>query len=127
MIADDDSEDVDYDFDSEDDSFGMPMFVFRSLTGRVFLSALAPPDGFETSGAVTEVGDLTILDVDRPIPTVNWVDEDPAVLFWFADTNNYAIGFEGGADPPSGYVPLGHDFAFVIDESNLKRAVEADR
>lgn len=126
MLSDDEADEIDHDFDATDGGAEVPLYVFHSRSGRVFLSALEPPAGFPLDGDVAEVDDLTILEEDRAIPCVNWVDEDPAVLYWLPGTNDFAIGFDDGEGSPTGYISLGHNFAFVIDQQNLQRAMEAD-
>lgn len=121
---DDDAEDIDYGFDTEDDQ---PLFVFRSVSGRIFISAVRPPEGFRLSGDVGEVGDFFIIDEERPIPTINWIHDEPAILYQLPDSQDFAIGFPDGDGAPTGYETLGGDFAFVIDEEGLKRAIEEDR
>jgi hypothetical protein len=120
---DDDAEDIDYDFDTEDEG---PLYVFRSASGRIFISAVEPPDDFKLLGDVQEVGDFFIIDEERPIPTINWLHDEPAVLYHLPETPDYAIGFPDGDAPPQGYQLLGGGFAFVIDEEGLQRAIEAD-
>jgi hypothetical protein len=117
----------DDDDDGEETEDDAPLFTFRSASGRIFLSAVRPPDDFKLLGDVEEVGDFFIFDEDRAIPTINWLHEEPAVLYRLPETPDYAIELPDGDAPPQGYKPLGSGFAFVIDEEGLKRAIEADQ
>lgn len=102
-----------------------PLYVFRSPAGRIFLSAVHPPKEFSDSGNVSRVGSFGILDERRAIPGANWHDEGAAVLFQRPGTHDYLVGF-ADQPTPEGYERIGSDFAFVIDEWNLRRAMALD-
>lgn len=99
--------------------------VFRSTTGRTYLSFVPPPADFPLEGDVERVRGLELVDAGRGIPFVNWNADKPAVLYRNAVGPWYAIGFPD-APAPLGYASLGSDFAFIRDESYLRRAMEQD-
>lgn len=128
MAEDETDDEIDYDFDSDGGEFDAPLYAYRSSTGRIFLSSMRPPDDFSVVGDVEEVGDFFVLEEDRPVPTISWIADEPAMLYRLPGTSDYAIGFaDGEEEPPPGYQLLGSGFAFIVDEASLRRAIDADQ